>query len=225
LGRHVRRCRSWQEHFKEGRDFARRIISLFGDARANRIESEDVVALVRSAVSVAALIAAGAVVAGCAWHSSAAVGVLAGPQAPDEDRCRFVTAAEVARVVGVAAVKPVEFQGGCSYLLDPTDVMPSIDPNATTLPHLPPSIDFQLPTEVIGWDEPLKENERHVPALVEQSLWVDDDDIDLHQLLVRIPRGFVRIVITHPDSPQHLRSNNLEELATQIFEIARPRLP
>ena len=54
--------------------------------------------------------------------------------------------------------------------------MPAIDPNAVALPHLPPSVDFRLITEVIGWDKPLQENERHVPALAEQALWVDTAD-------------------------------------------------
>jgi hypothetical protein len=53
----------------------------------------------------------------------------------------------MAQAVGVPAVKPVETKGGCSYLLDPTDVMPTWNIGDPTIPPLPPLSPFTtIPT-------------------------------------------------------------------------------
>lgn len=162
--------------------------------------------------------------AGCQGDQQTAAG--ATPAAGG--KCRFVSAAEMAQVVGVAAVKPVETAGGCSYLLDPADVMPSLDPAAATFPPLPPSIDFSFYTDQVAinaFAEDLKNpGEQPVSDLDAPARWLDDDGEQLHQLTVRTSRGVVRINVMPPGPPQHLRTDDRVALAKQIYTIARPRL-
>lgn len=149
-------------------------------------------------------------------------------QAGAGGKCRFITAAEMAQAAGVAAVKPVETAGGCSYLLNPADVMPSIDPAAATIPPLPPSVDFFYWTDdtaIGGFTEDVKNpREKPITGLGRPALWYDNDAEQTHELSVRTQHGVVRINVMPPDPPQHLRTDDRTAIAEQIYRIAAPRL-
>jgi hypothetical protein len=146
------------------------------------------------------LMAAVAGVAGCHanapaadGHTDSRPGIDAWAPTRPEGKCRFVTAPEMAHAVGVPAVKPVETTGGCSYLLDPTDVMPTWNIGDRTIPPLPPSIAFYYYTDKTGIEALHRDlsNPTNEPVnnLGAPAIWYDNDDPadELHELAVLTP--------------------------------------
>jgi hypothetical protein len=140
-------------------------------------------------------------------------------------QCRFVTAAEVAEAAGIAAVKPAETAGPCNYLLDPADVMPSLDPAMTTFPPIPPAIEFAFYTDTVGVSAVDRDLQRpdvtRLSGLDATAVSFTGPDGE-YEFAARTPNGAVRIsVYGKPKPPQKFRTDNLTEIARQIFKLAR----
>jgi hypothetical protein len=143
-------------------------------------------------------------------------------------QCRFVTAAEIAEAAGITAVKPVGTAGPCNYLLDPTDVLPSLDPAMTTFPALPPAITFAFFTDatpVSAVDQDLHRPDLTRVSGLEPPAGSFTGPDGEYEFVARTSNGAVRIsVYGRPDPPQKFRTANMTEIAVQILGFARPRL-
>jgi hypothetical protein len=167
-----------------------------------------------------------------AGHADRPNGTNAWAPTRPEGKCRFVTAPEMAQAVGVPAVKPVETKGGCSYLLNPTDVMPSWNIGDPTIPPLPPSVDFYYYTDKTGIDALDRDlrnpQNRQIGDLGTPAAWYESDDPadPLHELAVRTPHGAIRIDIMSTELPQlHPQTDDRIAIAERVYRIALPRLP
>ena len=175
----------------------------------------------RAGVATLPWVISAAVLASCST-SNPAPGGSTSSSAATAGKCRYVTATEMARATGLAAVKPVETVGGCSYLLDPSDSMPS--QSATT--GLPPSVDFYFYRDTVGISgaetDLSSPDVHHISDLGFPAGYRDDDG--WYELVARVPNGAVRVIVAQPDPPQHLRTDDRTAIAVQILRAAQPRL-
>lgn len=142
-------------------------------------------------------------------------------------KCRFLSAADVARATGLRTIKPVETEGGCSYLFDANAVIPSLDPAvdpAKLDESLPPSIDFYFWSDSVainGVTTDLASGTfTKVPGVGKDAGWSDKNQ----ELAVVLQNGVVRIEVTAPKQPQRFRTGDLRAIAVQLFKAAEPRL-
>ena len=170
---------------------------------------------------VAAVVAVAAV-AGCGASPSAGA---ASGEAAAGGQCRYVTAAEVAEATGLPAVKPTETQGPCNYLLNPADVMPSLDPRMTSFPPLPPALTFVFYTDAYPVSAVVQDLQRPgltpVPGLDGVTAGSFTGPDGEYEFVAKLTGGAVRISV---DPPRQFRTGDLTTVAVRVFKFARPRM-
>lgn len=144
-------------------------------------------------------------------------------------KCDYVTVEEMVKATGLQTVKPVETLYGCSYLYNPADEMPKSFTDMKSVGEdgvVPPSVTILYSDSeysISGTKKYLADPAlRKVSGVGAGAVWDEDPAAQIWQLDVLTAHGTVRVML---DQDPNLRSDDLTEIAVEIFRYAEPRLP